>query len=493
LYNHDQYSEGKVPRIVLPNSISLARCFETPSLKGFCDLLAFPLVITGLLWATAVFLPAAQVDLASLRKQLATAEEASDNPAVVELSRRIIAKDPGDSETWETLADKQLELDDLDRCAATLDAWQAHVHPRPAVIDDLRGDLATARKDNRSAERYWRLYVVADPSATDTLEKLAKLSESGGHWEEAVGWRTRALAQNKTVEGLIARANDYLELRTWEKAFSDVNKANATDPTDAAVKDALPGFERLRKILAPLKALDAQIAKSPTAPLSLLDRARLLSLADRPNLALKDSQSAMKLAPEMIRARVQTGEALLDLGRGDESASLGISYDLKRDKNNHLSDENLRALGAADNTVLKDPGQSEPYVIRAKALRQINQYSLALADAQFAIKLDPGSASAHFQAAHAEESLGQMRAALMQVEKATQLNPGDPVSWYYRGLLEAQRADFESAIRSQSRSLAIRESGVALLEREKCERRIGRIADADLDAQRRNQLPTPQE
>jgi hypothetical protein len=60
-------------------------------------------------------------------------------------------------------------------------------------------------------------------------------------------------------------------------------------------------------------------------------------------------------------------------------------------------------------------------------------------------------------------------------------------------LLQAQRADFESAIQCQSRSLAIRESSVALLEREKCERRIGRIAEADLDAQRLKQLPTPQE
>jgi len=132
-------------------------------------------------------------------------------------------------------------------------------------------------------------------------------------------------------------------------------------------------------------------------------------------------------------------------------------------------------------------------VTRAKALRQINQYNLALEDAQAAIKLDPGSASAHFQAAHAQDSLGRPPEAINHAEKATLLNPGDAVGWYYLGLLEAQRANFESAIQCQSRSLAIRESSVALLEREKCERRIGRIAEADLDAQRLKQLPTPQE
>jgi tetratricopeptide (TPR) repeat protein len=138
---------------------------------------------------------------------------------------------------------------------------------------------------------------------------------------------------------------------------------------------------------------------------------------------------------------------------------------------------------------LKNPRQAEPFVARAKALRQINQYTLALIDACTAIKLDSGSAAAHFQAAHAQQSLGHAHQAIAEVEKATLLDPGDPVSWYYRGLLEAQRADFEAAIECQTRSLAIRESGVALLERAKCERRIGRIADADLDTQRGQQLP----
>jgi tetratricopeptide (TPR) repeat protein len=400
--------------------------------------------------------------------------------------------DPGDSQTWETLAAKQLELDDQDRCAATLDAWQAHVHPRPKEIDDLRGDLALARKDNQSAEHYWRLYISADPAATDTLEKLAKLAESAERWPDAVDWRTRALVQNRTVAGLIARANDYLQLRTWDRAFADLKKANTIDASDATVKGALPRFELLEKFLPQIKTLDAQIAKSPMAPLLWLDRARLLSLGNYPNLALQDAVHAMNLDGAMMRARIQAGEALLDLGRIDEAARLGVSYNLKRDKNNHLPDEALQALGVSDQLLLKNPGQAAPLVTRAKVLRQINQSHLALADAQLAIQLEPGSAAAHFQAAHAQDSLGHAREAMAQAERATLLNPGDPVSWYYRGLLEAQRANFAAAIECQNRSLAIRESSVARLEREKCERRIGRIAEAELDAQHREQLPTPQ-
>jgi tetratricopeptide (TPR) repeat protein len=480
-------------RIAVIKLLTLPRRFQRRALKVFANLASVRFLVPGLLAMAVVFLQASEGSVKVLRKQLQTAEEASDNPAIVEISRRIVEMDPNDSEAWETLANKQLELEDLERCAATLDAWQTRVRPRPAVIDDIRGDLALARKDNRAAEHYWRLYIGADPEATDTLEKLAKLSESAGDWAEAASWRTRALAQGKTVAGLIARANDYLELRAWEKSFADVTKANNIDPSDAAVKGALPGFELLRKFLPQIKALDTQIAKSPAAPLPWMDRARLFTLANRPRLALEDAEHAMKLAPEMRRARIQAGEALWDLGRGNEAADLGVGNNLKRDKNNHVSDEALRAIGAADSLVLNNPGQSEPFVVRANALRQINQNKLALTDAEFALKLDPDSTSAQLQTAQALDSLGRLHEAITHAERATQLNPDDPVSWYYCGLLEAKRANFAAAIECQSRSLAIRKSSGALLEREKCERQIGRIADAELDAERRKQLPTPQE
>jgi tetratricopeptide (TPR) repeat protein len=465
-----------------------SQCSVNPSFLALTKFL-----VPGLLGITGILLHAADERLPVLRKQLEAAEEAKDNPAIVELSRRIVGADPKDSKTWETLARKQLELNDQDRCAATLDSWQTRVQPRPKVIDDVRGDLANARKDYKLAEQYWRLYVAADPEATDTLEKLAKLSEAAERWQEAAELRTRALGHDKTAAGFVARANDYVELRIWDKAFADIDKANALDPSDAAVKDSLPRFELLKKFVPRIRSLDAQIAKAPDAFLLWLDRARLFTLSEHPSLALKDCEHVMKLDPARIRARIQNGEALLDLGRVDDAAKLEVSYDLQRDSRNHLSDEALRALGFADEMVLKNPDQSEPLVIRAKALRLIKQYTLALADTRIALKLDSGSAAAHFEAANALDSLERTREALAHAEKATSLNPQDPVAWSYRGLLEAKRADFDSAIRYQSRSLAIRESSEALLERERCARRLGRRAEADVDARRRKQLSVPQE
>jgi tetratricopeptide (TPR) repeat protein len=450
-------------------------------------------LVPGLLGITGVLLHAADESLAALRKQLEAAQDAQDNPAIVELSRRIVEANPKDSKTWETLARKQLELDDLGRCGTTLDAWQTLVRPRPKVIDDIRGDLANARKDYKSAQQFWSSYLAASPEAIDTLEKLAKLSEAAERFREAADFRTRILERNETGAGLLARANDYLELRAWDKAFADVEKANTVEPSDAAVKDSLPRFELLKKFVPRIRSLDAQIAKTPEASPLWLDRARLFTLSEHPSLALKDCEHVMKLTPGRMRARIQSGEALLDLGRVDDAAKLDVSYDLQRDNHKHVSDEALLALGVGDEMVLKNPDQAEPLVLRAKALRLIRQYTLALADARIALKLDPGSAPAHFEAANALDSLGRTHEALAHAEKATSLNPQDPIAWYYRGLLEAKRANFDSAIHYLSRSLGIRESSEALFERERCARRLGRTDEADVDDQRRKQLSVPQE
>jgi tetratricopeptide (TPR) repeat protein len=438
-------------------------------------------------------LHSAGTDVWEFRKQLAAAEEKTDKPAIIELSRRIVEADPQDSKTWETLARTQFEVADYDRCTATLNAWENAVRPRPAVLDDLRGDVAEARKDHQAAERYWRLYIVADSEAVDGLEKLADLCAAEERWRDAAEFRTRALTLDETAIGRIRRANLYLELHEWDKALVDSDKANALDPSDATVKQWLPQFELLKKFILRIKLLDAQIAKSQRTAVLWLDRARLFTLANRPNLALTDSRQAMKLVPGMIRARIQTGEALLDLGRGEEAASLKVSYNLARDENKHVNEGALRAVGACDAQVLQNSGKAGPLVARAKALRRLNQYVLALADARAALALDPNSAGAHFEAAHALDALGRTEEAVSHIKIATELGPNDPVMWYYRGLLEAQRADFAAAIQSQSRSLAIRESSVALLEREKCERRTGRIAEADADATSRNELPPPQQ
>ena len=453
---------------------------------------------------TTSSLRAASSDVSRLHAQLSKAEEAGDKAAIIELSRRIVAIAPNDSDAWDTLAQTQLDIEDLDRLAQTLDAWQKVRRPPAAAIDDFRGDLCLKRKDYQNAERHWLAFLATKPRAADAAaeyDKLADLCVAQARWADNAAYRTKAIAAEDSAARRVFRACAFMRLHKWDAAYADMAKANKIDASDSQVKEWLPQFERLQKFLPRIKALDAQIAKSPNDPAAaglLLDRARIFTLAGRPLLALDDAERALKLQPTSMRARIQTAEALLDGNRAEDAAKLQVSKDLLRgdDKlataspsyGGHVSDQALRELGALDSRLLANPKDVDALAARSKILRGLLQFTLALADARAALAVDDKSAAAHFEVAHDLDGLGQSKDALAHARTATELDPNDPVKWYYRGILEAQRADFPAAIESQTRSLGIRESLVALREREQCERRLGKVSQADVDLRRIREL-----
>jgi tetratricopeptide (TPR) repeat protein len=426
-----------------------------------------------------------------LQAQLEAAEKAADKPAIIELSRRILALNPNDSDAWETLAQTQLETEDLDRLEQTLDAWQKAVRRPPAAIEDLRGGVCFKRKDYQNAERHWLAYLATKPPPDDAAteyDNLANLCAEQARWEDHAAYRTKAIAARDSAARRVARACAFLRLRKWDAAYADMAKANKMDASDSEVKEWLPQFERLQKFLPQIKALDAQIAKSPNDIGLLLERARLLTLAGRPLLALDDAQRALNLQPASMRARIQTAEALLDTGRPEDAAKLQVNDKLARAEDKHVSEEVLRRLGSIDALFAQDPKDVHALTARADNLALLKQFTLSLADAKTALAINNKSAAAHFAAATSLYNLGNIREALAEVRRATELDPNDAIKWYCRGLAEAERADFLAAIQSQTRSLNLHETVRALREREKCERRIGKISEADADLRRISEL-----
>jgi len=436
-------------------------------------------------------------DLSRLHTVLSKAEKAEDKAAIIELSRRIVAIAPNDSDTWETLLQTQFEAQDFDDAEKSLDAWQKAVKRPPAAIEDFRGDIFVQRKDYQNAERHWLAYLAKKPSAADaasTYDKLADLCADQARWTDNVAYRSKAIAAEDTAARRVFRACTLLRLRKWDDAYADMAKANKMDSTDAQVKEWLPQFERLERFLSEIKALDGRIAQSPNDAGLLLERARLYTMAERPLLAVDDCEHAMKLEPASMRARIQTGEALLDVRRGDDAAKLQVGPALARTAGTrHVSEQALQELAQEDASIRQNPGKSEPLAARAKTLRELRQFALALADARAALAIDDKSAAAHFEAAQDLDALDNSKEALTHAVKATELNPNDGAAWYYRGVLEAKRADFPAAIESQNRSLKLGETVDALRARENCERRIGQLDKADADLKRIRELdPTKQ-
>ena len=453
--------------------------------------ISYRLVIFGLaLWFCGLH-SLGGADVSQLRKQLAVAEEADDKPTIIELNRRIVAIVPSDSNAWENIAQGQFEIEDYDRLGETLKAWQKAVKRPPAAIEDFRGDLAVKLKDYANAERHWLAFLARKPSPGNVAaiyDKLANLCADQSRWADCASYDAKAIAAEDSASRRVAHACVLLRLRQWDAAYAEMAKANKIDSTDAEVKKWLPQFERLGEFLPQIRTLDAQIKKSANDSALLLDRARLFTLAKRPLLALDDCERAMKLQPASMRARIQTAEALFDVGQPDDAAKLQVSSKLARDKENQVSDQALRELSNEDTQIAQDPGNAEPLAARAKTLRDLRQLPLALADARAALAIDDKLAAAHFEAARDLDALDQSKEALVHAVKATELNPNDGEAWYYRGVLEAERADFPAAIESLTRSLKLGETLEALRKRENCQRRIGRIDNANADLKRIREL-----
>jgi tetratricopeptide (TPR) repeat protein len=442
----------------------------------------------------ASFLCAAADDVSSLRAQLPVAENADDKPSIIELSRRIVTSAPNESEAWESLARTQLEIQDFERFSETLDAWEKALKKPPAAIEDFRGDLCAHRKDYKNAERHYLAFLARKPppaDAADMYDKLANLCVEQNLWNENVTYRSKAIAAKDSASRRVDYACALLRLHKWDAAYNEIAKANKLAPNDAAVKEWLPQFERLQDFLERVKALEIRIAKTPKDFNLLLDRARLFALAQRPLLALDDCENASKLQPASMRARIQTAEAFLDLNRDDDAAKLQVGKNLARPQGGHLSDQALSELFTEDSRLAQYPTDAEALAARAKTLRQLNQFTLALADARASLAIDAKFPNAHFEMAHDLDGLGQTSEAITHAIKATELAPDNALMWYYRGLLEAQRANFSDAIESQTRSLEIRESAIAFKAREEAERRVGKVQEADADLVRAKELEPP--
>jgi tetratricopeptide (TPR) repeat protein len=466
-------------RVAIANIATHLRSFATPVL---------------VLLTASVFAAAEVPQLQQLRDQLKKAQNAEDKPAIIELSRRIVAIAPKDSGTWNTLAQTQFESEELDDLERTLDAWQKVTKRRTAPVEDFRAEICFKRKDYQCAEQHWLAYIATKPPRSDMAtgyDNLAEVCVQQARWTENAAYRSKSIAAQDTAARRVLHATALLRLRNWDAAYAEMSKANKMDATNPQVKEWLPQFEQLQKFLPQIKPLDAQIAKSPNDSAVaglLLERARVFILAGRPLLAIDDAERAFKLQPASMRARIELAEAYLDAGQPDDAAKLQVDRYLRRGEDKHVSDEALRELGMLDTRLSANPKDADAQVERAKILRDLRQFTLALADANAALAINDKSAAAHFEGSRDLDGLDQQKEALLQARIATELDPHNPEMWFFRGVLERQRADFAAAVSSQTHSIEIDESLVALNEREQCERRIGKTAEADADLRRIQEL-----
>ena len=284
--------------------------------KGLAAVIVVTLIVLGAaamgyrLWKKSQ----SEAEVRDLRAQLARvlAEPNSHPYEVANLSQRIIERSAGDSEAWAAYAKALLDQGDFESFRRALGQWEENVSPPPARIDALRGDEEAKRGHLHQAIKYWSGYLGSPKLTSDerekTWEKLARASASLGQWIETKAFLTDWIMNKDNVHARLLRAEAGRQLRDWQAAQQDLDRARELAPNSPAVKNFPPIVSA--SMIAPL---DAKIQRSPRDGAAWLERARVLLSARQFEAALSDAETALKLMPdsvEALEARAEINRAL---------------------------------------------------------------------------------------------------------------------------------------------------------------------------------------
>jgi tetratricopeptide (TPR) repeat protein len=389
-------------------------------------LVALAAGVSGYLWWNN-YREAGQVR--ALRAQLANVLAATPPApyAVSDLSRRILEKVPNDSETWALQAKALLDQNDYAGFDAALERWQHNVSPKPAKIDALRGDKEMKQDRPLEAIKAWSAYLrhpdLDIDSRRASWRKLASAHAKLGQWIEARDRLTEWIKAEDNLEARVQRARMNQQLRDWDAAQQDLERAREINPSDPQVKNFGPIMGENKKI----EELNEQVEKSPRDPATWIARATELTRQQQFQAALEDIDHALNLDPDSVRLAIEKAHLLWQLQQSiPDDPGVLVSENWTRDKDKFPSafeaaEASLETLGGLDARIAQQPENVEAYLERGDLLNHLGQFSLAIRDFTRALEIDSRSIQALQHRASAYRAAGQTQLAEADLRRVNEL------------------------------------------------------------------------
>ncbi len=210
--------------------------------------------------------------------------------------------------------------------------------------------------------------------------------------------------------------------------------------------------------------------------------------------ALHDALEALELLPEAAEPYYLLGRLKLLQGRRVEAQKL-----LRQSLRYPAEDPRLRARAMAllaqlasedqqrrqfyDHAVQLAPADPEVRLARARFLAQAQRWNQALADLQAALHTDPESVDAALLQAEVLLKLGRKQEAWAVLTKLRKQFPQHPQVHLLAGMVEAAQGNFDQAVLSFSRAIALGGAGAKVLAlRAQALLRAGKVDQAQQDA-----------
>jgi tetratricopeptide (TPR) repeat protein len=380
------------------------------------------------------------------------------------------------------------------------------------------------------AEALYREALQAQPGDLEALEGLGVLTFGQGRVEEARALLARAVELRPDSNRLRANLAECLRLLgRRDEAHEQVQRAIQLDPglpqswntlgllayDQGRYVDSLASYHEairlqprfasayvnlgcsflaLRQRGPAITALRSALRIAPDNPKALTNLGHALTEADYPDL-LDEAETlcrrAVVLAPEMILARENLGNALRRQGRFDEamaSYKSALELDPASVTARRYIGQLLEKLGRYDESarLYEEARQLLP----ADARLQVDEGALAYAQAQYqvaaqqyekAIALDATLAEAHLGLGLAHQESGLLDKAEKSLREALRIDPHLAAAWVALARLQADRGALEESCQSARAALDLRPNLGEAYFRLAINLR-GALSDADLRA-----------
>ena len=333
--------------------------------------------------------------------------------ALVELASVRIRQDDNKGAT--DLLAKALDTD----VRKTLDASEE------ARGNMLRGRLAAAAHDNKSAEAAYERAVALDPNSASIHEKYGEFRLTRREWEKASRQFEAAIAGGTPSAGAYAgAARAYLGLNRLLEADRDINQAVAKDGSNAHFMYLQARVaEAIGKGDEAFKKYEAALQKKP-------DLVEALAAEGIIYLGRLDKDKAREKLEAALKVPEAQLTALDDEATGDLAVALG---------------DQVRAKAAYQRALQKDPEDPLAHAGMGKALAAEGDLPGARKELELALSQVDTDASMYFEYGSLLRRLGESDAALEALRKSVKLDSKDPRYRARFGALLVERGQFEDA------------------------------------------------
>ena len=439
-----------------------------------------------LLVVTFVFCRTALSD--SLHDQLGLAEKDEDVYAQIELIRRILEKDPGDSELREQLADLWLSVEDYDMAESTVREWKDA--PEEIRVSVLAAVLFARDQKRPEAAAMLERYLAGQRENLKITRQLTEYLHAMGQEERILDLLSQAPAIQSDAELMVSRALARGKLLDFAGALEDFAAAEELDPQDESVVKARPFFDRLKAALPGIEDASALLASKPNDTAARISRAYwYLSTDFASGAALADAEAARRIDPNAVAARILLAGASNKLDRLPAEKALDqIGVDVSKPI---PPLDVLDRIHRYDVELSKNDKDVAAHLARSEACEQAQQFQLALRDVESVLAIDPANAGARAQRIAALVKLARLEDATGELRALEAANPPSEVMARASSNLAAAAAgasQFDLALEFASRAVKANPAARYYKQRASIFQRLERFADAQADLSRAQEL-----